>query len=86
MKSVSPTRVLRSLEEWALNSDNTFTNYLVPDSAPADLQHTTREVVGCHFVYVHPEPVSAPFFVVASPTCAESLGLGKETKLLQYYR
>lgn len=66
----------RTLDEFG-NGRNTIQKYLKSENNNivngANL--FPHQVKNVHFTYVYPEPVSSPFFIVASKSCAEMLEL-----------
>ena len=70
------SRLLHNLNEFSLSADNTLISYLVadPQGSPQS-QFRPRQVSKAHFTFVHPEPVPNPYFIVASKSCAEAIGL-----------
>lgn len=65
---------LMSLSEFGRSADNTLQLFLTPESE-SNSQFTPRQVKNIHFSYVKTEPVPNPYFVAASASCAQSIGL-----------
>ncbi len=67
---------IRSLLELPAK-ENSLQKYLIAEDVEAKTgdQIYPRQVKGCHFTYVLPEPVRKPELVIASEDCARSLGL-----------
>jgi len=75
---------LLELEAFAKNCDNSLVRDLIEEGPVADVRRP-REVKGCHFTRVEPEPVPSPYLIAASPSCAELLGLDpKETSTAEF--
>lgn len=67
---------LRSLVDLPAK-ENTLQKYLIAEDVEPKRgdQIYPRQVKGCHFTFVLPEPVRKPELVIASEDCARSLGL-----------
>ena len=73
-------KLFPTVQEWATKSaDNSFLQRLIEEKAPDGMgQFDTRQVHRAHFVRVKPEKVRDPSLVIASETCAASVGLSME--------
>ena len=73
-------KLFPSVQEWAkTNADNSFLQQLTEESASDDMgQFDTRQVHRAHFIRVQPEKVPNPSLVIASKSCAASIGLSPE--------
>ena len=69
-----------SVAEWASDkADNSFLQRLIEESSSEDLgQFDARQIHGAHFVRVQPEKVPKPSLVIASESCASSIGLAPD--------
>ena len=73
-------KLFPSVQDWAqATADNSFLQRLVEESTPGGMsQFDTRQVHRAHFVRVQPENVPNPSLVIASESCATSIGLSPE--------
>lgn len=71
-------RRVHTLETIGLSISNSirFLKQEIPPSPPIP-QIIPRPVRNCHFVNVFPEPVPSPYFVAASSSCADAIGLDR---------
>jgi len=77
--ATAASSALKGLSSFGQSTRNSLLDYLVCEEGAAEKnQFMPRQIYKAHFTPTKPEPPTEPSLVIASVSCAESLGLSVE--------